>query len=81
MKVGTYYVLPNIYDRVVTAIIYSSSSNIRKGNQTGYNYRLLIDSNGVYQGEYAEYGSIGKNDIKTFTNAGGTVEYYDQWHD
>lgn len=81
LKKGTYTVLPRIYDRVVQAIVYTNSSYAYNYNQTGYNFRLYVDSNGVYQGEYSSYESLGKLSLSEFINNGGTVEYYDQWHD
>lgn len=80
LKPGTYTVLPKVYDRVVKAIVHTTSNIVNNSNQNNYNFRLYVDSNGVYQGEYAEYGSLSKFNIKEFTNDGGTVEYYNQWH-
>ena len=80
LKSGTYTVLPKIYDRVVKAIVHTTSFYVYNSNQSGYNFRLLVDSNGVYQGEYSQYGSLSKFNIKEFTSAGGTVEYYNDWH-
>lgn len=81
LKPGTYTVSPRIYDRIVEAIIYTKSNNAYNSNQSGYNFRLYVDSNGVYQGEYSGYESLAKFTISSFINNGGTVEYYDQWND
>ena len=81
LKPGTYTVLPIIYDRLVEAIVYTTSYYSYNTNQSGYNFRLYVDSNGVYQGEYSGYGSLERFDIDRFINNDGTVEYYDQWND
>lgn len=81
LKPGTYTVLPRIYDRIVESIIYTNSYYAYNNNQSGYNFRLYVDSNGVYQGEYSGYESLARFDIDSFINKGGTVEYYDQWND
>lgn len=81
LKPGTYTVLPIIYDRLVEAIVYTTSYFSYNTNQSGYNFRLYVGSNGVYQGQYSDYGSLERFDIDSFTNNGGTVEYYDQWND
>lgn len=81
LKPGTYTVLPRIYDKVVKAIIYTNSYYAYNNNQSGYNFRLYVDSNGVYQGEYAGYESLAKFNIDSFIHKGGTIEYYNQWND
>ena len=81
LKPGTYTVLPIIYDRLVEAIVYATSYYSYNTNQSGYNFRLYVDSNGVYHGEYSGYGSLKRFDIDSFINNGGTVEYYDQRND
>ena len=81
LKPGTYTVLARIYDRIVEAIIYTNSIYAYNNNQSGYNFRLYVDSNGVYQGEYSGYESLARFTISSFISNGGTVEYYDQWHD
>ncbi|MBR0439379.1 MAG: hypothetical protein IJK27_01280 [Bacilli bacterium] len=81
LKPGTYTVLARIYDRIVEAIIYTNSSDAYNNNQSGYNFRLYVDSNGDYQGEYSGYESLARFTISSFISNGGTVEYYDQWHD
>ena len=81
LKPGTYTVLPKIYDKVVEAIIYTNSYYAYNNNQSGYNFRLYVDSNGVYQGEYAGYESLARFDIDSFIYKGGSIEYYDQWND
>ena len=80
LKPGTYTVLPTVYDRKIEAIIYTTESYSYRINQSGYNFRLYIDSDGVYQGEYSELGAISKLDINEVTYHGGTIEYYDDWH-
>ena len=80
LKPGTYTVLPIFYDRIVEAIIYTNSYYAYNNNQSGYNFRLYVDSNGVYQCEYSGYESLARFDIDSFINKGGTVEYYDQWN-
>ena len=81
LKPGTYTVLPRIYNNVVEAIIYTNSYCAYNDNQSGYNFRLYVDSNGVYQGEYSDYESLAKFNIDSLIHKGGTVEYYDQWND
>lgn len=81
LKPGTYTVLPIIYDRIVESIVYTNSYYFYNNNQSGYNFRLFVDSNGIYQGEYSGYESLARFDIDSFINNGGTVEYYDQWND
>ena len=81
LKPGTYTVLPVIYNRIVEAIVYTTSYYSYNTNQSGYNFRLYVDSNGVYQGDYSDYGSLARFDIDRFINNDGTVEYYDQWND
>lgn len=80
LKPGTYTVLPIIYNRVVKAIIYTKSYYAYNTSQSGYNYRLYVDSNGAYQGDYSEYGKLEKFTINEFITKGGTVEYYDEWN-
>ena len=80
LKPGTYTVLPIIYNRIVEAIVYTTSYYSYNTNQSGYNFRLYVDSNGVYQGDYSDYGSLARFDIDRFINNDGTVEYYDQWN-
>lgn len=78
---GTYTVLSNILGRKVTAIV-DTKGDIYKTDQSGYEYLLPINSEGVYQGGDAQYGSIDKFSISTgFTNRGGKVKYYDEWHE
>ena len=78
---GTYTVLSNVLGRKVTAIV-DTKGDIYKTNQSGYEYLLPINSEGVYQGEDAQYGSLDKFDISSgFINRGGTVKYYDEWHE
>ena len=81
LKPGTYIVLPIIYDRTIEAISYTNSNYAYNNNQSGYNFRLYVDNNGVYQGEYSDYDSLASFDIDSFIYNGGTVEYYDQWND
>ncbi|MDY2913514.1 MAG: MBG domain-containing protein [Candidatus Enteromonas sp.] len=81
LKPGTYTVLPTIYDRVVEAIVYTNSYYSYNNGQSGYNFRLYVDSNGVYQGEYSDYESLARFTIDSFLDNGGTIEYYDQWND
>ena len=80
LEKGTHTALPRIYSRVVEAIIYTDSSKAYNTNQSGYNFRLYVDSNGVFQGDYSSLGALSKFDIKEFINKNGTVEYYDEWH-
>lgn len=80
LEKGTHTALPRIYSRVVEAIVYTDSSQAYNTNQSGYNFRLYIDSNGVYQGDYSSLGALAKFDIKEFIKNNGTVEYYDEWH-
>ena len=80
LEKGTHTALPRIYSRVVEAIIFTDSSRDYNNNQSGYNFRLYVDSNGVYQGDYSSLGALSKFDIKDFINRKGTVEYYDEWH-
>lgn len=77
---GTYTVLPTICNRIVKAIIYTSRLSVYYTIQTGYNFRLYINEDKSYQGEYSSYGSLDYFSISEFTSHGGTVEYYDQWH-
>lgn len=80
LEKGNHTALPRIYSRVVEAIIYTDSSYAYNTNQSGYNFRLYVDSNGVYQGDYSSLGALAKFDIKEFIKNNGTVEYYDEWH-
>ena len=80
LEKGTHTALPRIYSRVVEAIVYTDSSQAYNTNQSGYNFRLYVDTNGVYQGDYSSLGTLSKFDIKEFIKNKGTVEYYDEWH-
>ena len=79
LKPGTYTVLPYIYDEVVKAIVHTTIFYDYNHDQEGYNFRLYVDSDKNYQGEYAELGSLNRFAIKDFLKYGGTVEYYDEW--
>ena len=81
LEPGTYTVLPSFYDRVVKAITYTRSNYAYNTNQSGYNFRLMVNSSGAYQGEYSELGTLEKLTISEFLSRGGTVEYYDEWHE
>ena len=80
LKPGTYTVLPRVYDRVIKAIVYTRSNYAYNTKQSGYNFRLYVNSGGVYQGDYSECGTLEEFTINEFINKGGTVEYYDEWH-
>ena len=49
-------------------------------HQEGYVFNLYVDSDGTYQGEYADLGTLGRFTIGTFLSYGGEVKYYDEWH-
>ena len=80
LEAGTYTVLPIIYNRVVKAIVYSRSFYVYNTNQSGYNFRLFVNSSGVYQGEYSDLGTLERFNINEFISKGGTVEYYEDWY-
>ncbi len=80
LEPGSYVVLPGIYDRVVQAIIYTKSSYAYNTNQSPYTFKLHVNSSGEYQGEYSDYEDLSKLDISGFTNKGGHIQYYDDWH-
>ena len=82
LEPGTYTVLPYMYDKPVMAIVhYSYYSRYYNYDQSGYTFNLYIDEDGVYQGEYADLGSISRLDIRDFIYDDGTVNYYADWHD
>jgi hypothetical protein len=44
-----------------------------------YELNLCFSSNGEYQGEYEKYGTV-VDRTSNFVSHGGTVHYYNEWH-
>ncbi|MCR5490870.1 MAG: MBG domain-containing protein [Bacilli bacterium] len=78
-KPGTYTVLPEIYGHAVEAIVFTASYYAYNLEQDGYCFNLYVDEDGVYQGDYADYGELLRFDISEISARGGTVNYYGEW--
>ena len=81
LEPGVHYVYPAIYNKVVVRVVYSyySETNIYNLSMSGYELNVCFDKNGVYQGEYKAYGEV-TDKTSGFTQHGGLVHYYDEWH-